>query len=150
MCIRDRASTVAREAPGVRTYLWNVRRRVAEAWRPGVVRVPNLADTLMAGFIAPERAIRIFGDRMIRRQQQVLEAPQPRLGGAADAIEAIGGVRVREGTAAHDLGVASALGPDGALYVTEPGNNQIRRIADAAGATPYALAKARVNASCEL
>ncbi|MDP3219382.1 MAG: TonB family protein, partial [Deltaproteobacteria bacterium] len=86
------ASTVVREAPGVRTYLWNVRRRVAEAWRPGVVRVPNLADTLMAGFIAPERAIRIFGDRMIRRQRQVLEAPQPRLGGAADAIEAIGGV----------------------------------------------------------
>lgn len=86
------AATVAREAPGVRTYLWNVRRRVAEAWRPGVVRVPNLADTLMAGFIAPERALRIFGDRMIRRQQQVLEAPQPRLGGAADAIEAIGGV----------------------------------------------------------
>ena len=85
-------ATVVREAPGVRTYLWNVRRRVAEAWRPGVVRVPNLADTLMAGFIAPERAIRIFGDRMIRRQQQVLEAPQPRLGGAADAIEAIGGV----------------------------------------------------------
>ncbi|MBP6829277.1 MAG: TonB family protein [Deltaproteobacteria bacterium] len=86
-------ATVVREAPGVRTYLWNVRRRVAEAWRPGVVRVPNLGDTLMAGFIAPETAIRIFGDRMIRRQRQVLEAAaQPRLGGAADAIEAIGGV----------------------------------------------------------
>lgn len=85
------AATV-REAPGVRTYLWNVRRRVAEAWRPGVVRVPNLGDTLMAGFIAPERAIRIFGDRMMRRQRQLLEAPAPRMGGAADAIEAIGGV----------------------------------------------------------
>ena len=85
-------ATMVREAPGVRTYLWNVRRRVAEAWRPGAARVPNLADTLMAGFIAPERAIRIFGDRMIRRQRQLLEAPQPRLGGAADAIEAIGGV----------------------------------------------------------
>ncbi|MDB4931824.1 MAG: TonB terminal, partial [Myxococcaceae bacterium] len=85
-------ATMVREAPGVRAYLWNVRRRVAEAWRPGVVRVPNLADTLMAGFIAPEQAIRIFGARMIRRQRQVLEAPQPREGGAADAIAAIGGV----------------------------------------------------------
>ncbi len=90
--VRDAlGATMVREAPGVRTYLWNIRRRVAEAWRPGVVRVPNLADTLMAGFIAPEQAIRIFGDRMIRRQRQVLEAPAPRLGGAAEAIEAIGG-----------------------------------------------------------
>lgn len=86
------AATMVREAPGVRTYLWGVRRRVAEAWRPSAARVPDLADTLMAGFIAPERAMRIFGERMIRRQRQVLEAPQPRLNGAADTIEAMGGV----------------------------------------------------------
>lgn len=85
------ASTV-REAPGVRTYLWNVRRRVAEAWRPGVVRVPNLAETLLAGFIAPERAIRILGEQVRRRQQRLLDdAAAPRLGGARDAIDAIGG-----------------------------------------------------------
>jgi TonB family protein len=81
-----------REAPGVRAYLWNVRRRVAEVWRPGVVRVPNLGETLLSGFIAPERAIRILGERVMRRQRQVLEAPGERLGGAVDAIEAIGGV----------------------------------------------------------
>ncbi len=86
------AATTVREAPGVRTYLWNVRRRVAEAWRPGVVRVPNLADTIMASFIAPERAIRIMGERVMRRQRQVLDdAAAPRLGGARDAIDAIGG-----------------------------------------------------------
>ena len=61
------AASTVREAPGVRAYLWNVRRRVAEAWRPGVVRVPNLGDTLMASFIAPERAMRIFGERVRRR-----------------------------------------------------------------------------------
>lgn len=81
-----------REAPGVRAYLWNVRRRVSEVWRPGVVRVPNLGETLLSGFIAPERAIRILGERVMRRQRQVLEAPGQRLGGAVDAIEAIGGV----------------------------------------------------------
>ncbi len=86
------AASTQREAPGVRAYLWNVRRRVAEVWRPGVVRVPNLAETLLAGFIAPERAVRIFGARVMRRQRQVLEAPPQRLGGAVDAIEAIGGV----------------------------------------------------------
>jgi len=57
-----------------------------------VVRVPNLADTIMASFIAPERAIRIMGERVMRRQRQVLdEATAPRLGGARDAIDAIGG-----------------------------------------------------------
>ena len=86
------ADSTTREAPGVRGYYWGVRRHVAEAWRPGVVRVPNLAETLLAGFIPPERAIRIFGDRIIRRQRQVLAAQPERMGGAADAIEAIGGV----------------------------------------------------------
>ena len=105
-------ATVVREAPGVRGYLWNVHRRVAEAWRPGVVRVPNLADTLMAGFIAPEQAIRIFGDRMIRRQRQVLEAAaQPRVGGAADAIEAIGGVS-GNGLAANRPSMATNAGDE--------------------------------------
>lgn len=96
-------ASTQREAPGVRAYLWGVRRRVSEVWRPGVVRVPNLAETLMAGFVAPERAVRIFGERVMRRQRQLLEAPQQRLGGAVDAIEAIGGVAgngpsMRQGT----------------------------------------------------
>ncbi len=86
------ADSTVREAPGVRGYFWGLRRHVAEAWRPGVVRVPNLAETLLAGFIPPERALRIFGERIARRQRQVLEAPAPREGGAADAIEAMGGV----------------------------------------------------------
>lgn len=81
-----------REAPGVRGYLWGVRRRVAEVWRPGVARVPNLADTLLAGFLAPDRAIRTAAERFMQRQRQVLAEPAPRLEGAADAIEAIGGV----------------------------------------------------------
>ncbi len=85
-------ASTTREAPGVRGYLWSVRRRVSEAWRPGVVRVPNLAESLLAGFLAPERAMRIFGARMMRRQQLALEPPPTRLGGAVDAIEAIGGI----------------------------------------------------------
>lgn len=86
------AESTVREAPGVRAYLWNVRRRVSEVWRPGVVRVPNLGETLLSGLLAPERAIRILGERVVRRQRQILEAPRERLGGAVDAIEAIGGV----------------------------------------------------------
>ncbi|MFO0647642.1 MAG: TonB family protein [Polyangiales bacterium] len=86
------AESTVREAPGVRAYLWNVRRRVSEVWRPGVVRVPNLGETLLSGLLAPERAMRILGERVMRRQRQILEAPRERLGGAVDAIEAIGGV----------------------------------------------------------
>jgi TonB family protein len=86
------ASSSHREAPGVRGYLWGVRRRVSEVWRPGVARVPNLADTLLAGFLAPDRAIRTAAERFMQRQRQVLAEPPPRLEGAADAIEAIGGV----------------------------------------------------------
>lgn len=85
------ASSTAREAPGVRSYLWNVRRRMTEAWRPGVVRVPNLGETLLAGFIPPERAMRILGERFMRRQRQQLE-PTARAAGAVDAIESIGGI----------------------------------------------------------
>jgi len=85
------AASTAREAPGVRAYLWSVRRRVSEAWRPGVVRVPNLGETLLAGFIPPERALRIFGERFMRRQREALAATT-RTEGAADAIEAIGGI----------------------------------------------------------
>jgi TonB family protein len=85
------AASTAREAPGVRSYLWNVRRRMTEAWRPGVVRVPNLGETLLAGFIPPERAMRILGDRFMRQQRRALE-PTVRSAGAVDAIEAIGGI----------------------------------------------------------
>ena len=85
------AASTAREAPGVRSYLWNVRRRMTEAWRPGVVRVPNLAETLLAGFITPERAMRILGERFMRQQRRTLE-PTVRSSGAVDAIESIGGV----------------------------------------------------------
>lgn len=86
------AESTVREAPGVRAYLWNVRRRVSEVWRPGVVRVPNLGETLLSGLLAPERAVRLLGERVMRRQRQILDAPRERLGGAVDAIEAIGGV----------------------------------------------------------
>ncbi|MEZ4408080.1 MAG: TonB family protein [Polyangiales bacterium] len=82
------------DAPGVRSYLWGVRRRVIEMWRPGVVRVPNLAETLMSSFVSPERALRMFGQRFMERQREAVEMSE-RVAGASDAIEAIGGVAGR-------------------------------------------------------
>jgi TonB family protein len=86
-------STMAREAPGVRTYLWGVRRRMNEAWRPGVVRVPNLAETLAASFGVNSRQVEAMG-RWWRERQTAMTAERDR-GGAIDAIESIGGTTGR-------------------------------------------------------
>jgi TonB family protein len=86
-------STMVREAPGVRTYLWGVRRRMNEAWRPGVVRVPNLAETLAASFGVNSRQVEAMG-RWWRERQTAMTAERDR-GGAIDAIESIGGTTGR-------------------------------------------------------
>lgn len=86
-------STMARDAPGVRAYLWGVRRRMTEAWRPGVARVPNLAETLAASFGVNSRQVEAMG-RWWRERQRTMTQERDR-GGAIDAIESIGGTNGR-------------------------------------------------------
>jgi TonB family protein len=64
-----------------------------EAWRPGVVRVPNLAETLAASFGVNSRQVEAMG-RWWRERQTAMTAERDR-GGAIDAIESIGGTTGR-------------------------------------------------------
>lgn len=83
------AAAMTRDAPGVRGYLWSVRRRMNEAWRPGVARVPNLAETLAASFGVSARQVEMMNRWWRNRQRAMTEARDH--GGAIDAIESIGG-----------------------------------------------------------
>lgn len=96
---------MVRDAPGVRTYLWGVRRRMNEAWRPSVVRVPNLAETLAASFGVSARQMEAMG-RWWRRRQSAMTAERDR-GGAIDAIESIGGTGGRGSEGLSRMGADS-------------------------------------------
>lgn len=85
--------TMVREAPGVRTYLWGVRRRMNEAWRPSVARVPNLAETLASSFGVSARQVEAMNRWWQRRQRAMHEEREH--GTAIDAIESIGGTNGR-------------------------------------------------------
>lgn len=74
------------EAPGVRTYFWNLRRRMTETWRPGIARSPTVGETLLATLAMPLAA-----------QQRAAElalgqgARPGRAGSAIDALDSAGG-----------------------------------------------------------
>lgn len=83
--VRDQlAATHQHDAPGVRGYLWALRRRMLETWRPGVAREPTMLSALTSGVAMPVAAF-----REVLRSAAGPAAEPGRHGAAADALDGV-------------------------------------------------------------
>lgn len=83
--VRDQlGATHQHEAPGVRAYLWSLRRRMIETWRPGVAREPTMLSALVAGVAMPAEAM-----RDVLRSAAGAAVEPGRAGSAADALDGV-------------------------------------------------------------